>query len=162
LEPQGREFLLASPKSRALVSNANSALLSRVKGVSLRADNVAYATSTPKDANKVPNREAGTKALSSANSLRRNAKNKAPLRATPLRAKSEVSTILLPKPSGANFVLGGGSTSIASSIEANTASEIALKSPVVKKRSLNIRVHQLEQPSTRSPRVSIQDHLSLS
>ena len=131
LGPQGRELLLASPNPRTLPSSAKSTSQSRVKGVSLRADSVTYAALAPKSANKVPNREAGTKALSSANSLRRNAKNKAPLRATPLRVKSEVTTTLLPKPSGTKFVRGGRSTSTASPIEANTTGEVVLKSPVV-------------------------------
>jgi len=143
LDPQGREFLLASPNPRALVSSANFAPLSGVKGVSLSANNVAYATSAPKSDNKVPSREAGTKALSSANYLRCNAKNKAPF-----CAENKVTTTSLPMPSGSKFALGGGSTSFALSSEANTIGEVVLKSLVVKKRSFNARVLQHEQLST--------------
>ena len=150
LEPWWREFPLASPNQRALVSSAKSAPLSKVKGVSLGTDSVAYATSAPKGANKVPSHEARTKALSSANYLHRNAKNKAPF-----RAKSEVTTTSLPMPSGSKFALGGGSTSFALSSEANTIGEVVLKSLVVKKRSFNARVLQHEQLSTWFPRVSI-------
>jgi len=106
-------------------------------------------------------REAGTKALRSANYLRHKAKNKALLRATPSRAKSEVTTTSLSNTSGTKFALASGSTSIASPIEANTAGELVLKTPVNKKRSLNARVFQPEPPSTRSPRVSVQDRLGL-
>jgi len=109
LEPRGREALLASPNQGALVSNAEFAPLSGVKGVPPSADSVAYVASVSKGTNKVPSREAGTKALCSANYLRRNAKNKAPI-----RAKSEVTTTSLSKPSGAKFALGGRATSIAS------------------------------------------------
>jgi len=153
LEPQGREFLLALPNQRTLVSNAKSTPLSGVKGVSLSTDSVAYVASVPKGTNKVPSREAGAKALCSTNYLCRNAKNKAPI-----RAKSEVTTTSLSKPSGAKLALAGGAKSLASLSEANTSGEIVLKSPVVRKRSFNARVLQPDQPSTRSPQVSVLDH----
>jgi len=166
LEPQGRELLLASPNLRALISSANSAPMSRVKGVSLSIDSVAYAASVPKGTNyaapipkgtnKVPNREAGTEALCSANYLRRKAKNKASL-----RAKGEVTTTSLPRSSGAKFALGAGATSIAAPSKANTIDEVISKSLVVENMSLNARVLQLEQPSTQSPRVSVRDRVSL-
>ena len=133
--------------------------------MSLSADCVAYAALVPKDTNyaasvpkgtnKVPSREAGTEALCSANSLRRNAKNKAPL-----RAKGKVTTTSLSNSSGAKFALRGGATSIASPSEANTTDEVIFKSPVVKNRSCNARVLQPELPSTRSPRLSVQDRVS--
>ena len=132
-----------------LFSNAKFAPRSEVKGASLSADSVAYATSAPKGASKVPNRETRTKALDSAKYLRRNAKNKALLHAIPSCAKSEVTTTSLPKPSGAKFALSNGSTSIASPIEANITGEVVLKSPpIVKKRSLNARVLQPEHPNS--------------
>jgi len=128
--------------------------MSRVKGVSLSADSVAYAASipkgknytasVPKGTNKVPNREARTKALCSANYLRHKVKSKAPL-----RAKGEVNMTLLPKSFGAKLALGGGATSIPLPSEANTTDEVIFKSPVVKNRSLNARVLQPEQPSAR-------------
>ena len=64
-------------------------------------------------------------------------------------------------PSGTKLALVGGAKSLASPSEANTTSEVVLKSPVVQKRSLNATVLQPEQPSTRSSLVSIQDRLSL-
>ena len=68
---------------------AKSALRSGVKGSSKGSDSGAYAASTPKGATRILSREAGTKALCSANCLCGNAKNEASSRAS------------LPKPSGA-------------------------------------------------------------
>ena len=88
LESQGHEFQLTSPNLRALIPSANFAPMSRVKGVSLSADiayaasvpkGTNYAASVPKDTNKVPSREAEIEALCNSNSIRRKAKNKAPL-----------------------------------------------------------------------------------
>ena len=95
--------------------------------MSLSTDSIGNAAPVPKSTYKVPSREAGTKALCSANYLRRKAKNKAPL-----HAKGKVTTTLLPKLSGSKFTLGGGATSIASPSEANTTDEVIFKSPVVK------------------------------
>ena len=156
MEPQGHDFLLASPNLRMLVSSAKSAPLSEVKGVSLSADGIAYAASTLKGTNKIPSREAESKALCSANYLHRNAKNKAPI-----HAKSEVTTTSLPKPFGAKVALAGGAKSIASPSEAYTTDEVVLKSPVLRKKSSNAKVLQPDQPSKRSLRVSVLDHLSL-
>ena len=156
LGPQGREFLLASPNHRALVSSAKSAPLSEVKGVSLRADSVAYTASAPKGTKKVPSREAGTKALCSANYLRRNAKIKAPL-----RAKSEATMASLPMLPSAKLTLRGGAKRLASSSEDNVTGGVVLTLPVIKDRSFNVKLLQLEQPSTRLPRASVLDRLSL-
>ena len=49
---------------------------------------------------------------------------------------------LLHMPSGAKLALAGGAKSLASPSEANTTSEVVLKSPVVQKRSFNARVLQ--------------------
>ena len=57
LEPRRREFPLASPNQRALVSNAKSAPLSEVKGVSLSAGSVTYTALALKGTNKVPSHE---------------------------------------------------------------------------------------------------------
>jgi len=160
VELQRRKFLLASPNLKAMFFSAKFSTRSEVKGASLSVDRVAYAASAPKGASKVSRREAGTKALVSAKYLRRNAKNKALLRAIPSCAKSEVTTTSLSKPPGAKFALSSGSISITSPIKANTTGDVALKSPKVKKRSLNARVLQPEHP-TRSPRVSVQDLLGL-
>jgi len=59
------------------------------------------------------------------------------------------------------LTLGAGAKSLALPSEANAISEVVLSSPVVKKRSFNARVLQLEQPSTWPPLVSVLDHLSL-
>jgi len=156
LDPQERGLPLASPNLIALIFSANSAPMIGVKGVSPSADSVAYTALISKVTNKVPSREAGTEALRSANYLCQKAKYKAPL-----RAKGEVTTTSLPTSSGAKFALGAGATSLASPSEANNTDEVISRSPVVKKRSFNVRVLQPEQPSTRSPRVSVLDHLSL-
>ena len=74
-------------------SSAKSALRSEVKGSSLDADSGAYAASAPKGATRALSREAGTKALCSANCLRDNAKDEASSRAS------------LPKTSGAKSAL---------------------------------------------------------
>ena len=135
MDPHGRELSLASPNQRALISSANSAPMSGVKGVSLNTDSVTYAASVSKGTNKVLSHEAGTEALCSANYLCRKERNK-----SPLRAKGEVTTTSFPKSSGAKFALGGGAISIASPNEANTNNEVIFKSYVVKNRSLNARV----------------------
>ena len=103
MEPRGCGASLTSPNQRALASSAKFASLSGVKGVSPSADSVAYAASVPKSTNKVPSRVAGTKALCSANYLRRSAKIKAPL-----CAKSEATMASLHIPSGAKLALAGG------------------------------------------------------
>ena len=90
VEPQRREFLLASSNPKELFSSTKFAPRSEVKGASLSADSVAYTASASKGASNVPSHEAGTKALGGAKYLRRNAKNKALLRAIPSCAKSEV------------------------------------------------------------------------
>ena len=76
MESRGCEASLAPPNQRVLVSSAKFAPLSEVKGVSPSADNVVYAASALRDASKVPNRKARTKALYSANYLRCNVKSK--------------------------------------------------------------------------------------
>ena len=138
-----------------IVSSAKSAPLSGVKGVSPRADSITYAALAPKGTNKVPSCEARTKALCNANYLHCSAKIKAPL-----SAKSEATTTSLPALSSAKLALGGGAKRLASSSEANVTGVI-LTSPVIKKRSVNARALQLEQPSTRPPRVSVLGHLCL-
>jgi len=128
--------------------------LSEVKDVPSSADSVAYATSAPKGTNKVPSHKARTKALCSANYLRRNVKIKAPL-----CAKSEATTASLPVLFSAKLAFGGRAKCLASSGEANATSEAVVTSPVVKKRSFT-RALQVEQPSVRPPRVSVLDRLS--
>ena len=76
-----------------------------------------------------------------------------------LCAKREATTALLPAFSSAKLALGGGAKRLASPSEANAIGEVILTSPVVKKRSFT-RAPQLEQPSTRPPRVSVLDRLS--
>ena len=108
--------------------------MSKVKGVSLSADSVAYtssvskgtnyATPVPKGTNKVSSREAGAKAFCSANCLRRSAKIEALSRALP------------PKPSSAK----------PASASRAIRKKVILKSP--------------KQTSTRSSRVSVLDRLS--
>ena len=155
LESQWREFPLTSHNSRALIPSANSVPMGGVKGVSLSADSIANATLVPKCTIKVLSREAGTGALCSAKYLRSKAKSKAPL-----FAKGEVTMTLLPKSSGVKFALQGGATSITSPSEVNTTDKVISKSPVVKNRSLNARIPQPKQPSTRSPQVTVQDRVS--
>jgi len=72
-------------------SSAKSALRSEVKGSSLDADSGAYAASAPKGATRVLSREAGTKALCSANYLCGNAKDEASSRASLPRTSSAKS-----------------------------------------------------------------------
>ena len=150
-----RQASLVLPNQRTLISSADFAPLSEVKGVPPSADSVVYAASTPKGTNKVPSRKARTKALCSANHLRRNAKIK-----VSLCAKSEATTASLPALSSAKLALGGGAKRLASSSEANVTG-VVLTSHVIKEKSFNARVLQLEQPSTRPPRVSVLDRLSL-
>jgi len=132
------EASLASPNQRALVSSTNSAPSSEVKGVPPSADNVAYAALAPKGTNKVLSRKARTKALCSANHLRRNAKIKAPL-----CAKSEATTASLPALSSVKLALGGRTKRLASSSEANATDGVVLTSPAIKKRSFT-RAPQFE------------------
>ena len=70
-------------------SNNKSVLHSGVRGSSLGVDSGAYAASAPKGAPRILSREAGTKALCSADRLYGNAKNEA------------LSCASLPKPAGA-------------------------------------------------------------
>jgi len=130
-----RKASLASPNQRALISSAKFAPLSEVKGVPPSVDSVAYAASAFRDASKVPNCKARTKTLYNASYLCHKAKIKAPL-----CAKSEAIVASLPALSSAKLALRSGAKSLASSSEANATSEVALTSPVVKKRSFNARV----------------------
>jgi len=150
-----REASLASPNQRALVSSTKFAPLNEVKGVPLSVDSVAYATSALRDASKVPNPKTRTKALYIVSYLRYNAKIKAPL-----CAKSEAIVVSLPALSSTKLALESKAKSLTSSSEAKAIGEVVLTSPIVKKRSFNAKVLQLEQPSTRSPRVSVLDRLS--
>jgi len=133
---------LALFNQRTLVSSARFAPLSEVRAVTSSADSVAYAASTLKNTSKVPGCKARTKVLCSANHLRRNVKIKAPL-----CVKSEATPASLPMLSSAKLALGDGAKRLASSSEANVTG-IVLTSPVIKERSFNARVLQLEQPST--------------
>jgi len=63
LESQGHEFTLTSLNPRALIPNANSSPMSRIKGVSLSVDSIANAAPVSKGTIKVLSREAGTGAL---------------------------------------------------------------------------------------------------
>ena len=67
---------------------ASFALRSGVKGLSLSADSVAYAASTPKGVSKAFSREVRTEALSKANRLRSSTADKAPQRAPPSGSSS--------------------------------------------------------------------------
>jgi len=107
--------------------------------VSLSTDSIANAAPVSNSTIKVLSREAGTGALCSAKYLRSKAKSKAPL-----RAKGEVTITSLPKSSGTKLALEGGATSIASPSE--TTDKVISKSHVVKNRSHNARVPNLNNP----------------
>ena len=116
-----REASLASPNQRVLVSSANFAPLSEVKGVTPSADSVTYTAAAPKGTSKVPSRKAGIKALYSASYLHHNAKIKAPLCAKTKAIIASLATL-----SSTKLALGGGAKSLASLSEANTTGEVVL------------------------------------
>jgi len=92
--------------------------LSEVKDVPSSADSVAYAPSASKGTKKVPSHKARTKALCSANYLRRNTMIKAPL-----CDKSEATTASLPALFSVKLALGDRAKCLASSGEVNAISE---------------------------------------
>ena len=82
-------------KASQHASSIKFALCSGAEGSSLGADSGAYAASAPKGAPKVPNREARTRALSSANHLCGDEKNEASSYVSfPKLAKSTPHTVM--------------------------------------------------------------------